>query len=713
MTLVGSSPMFDANRAHRDALLRILHPIGYRDLRAFRALDSTVPPTTASLHADDVDGVDRFANRNHDRDVYVGVAPRQEGGRDATTCLALYALFVDQDYKHSSEAEARKRLAGFPFPPSATVASGGGLQAYWFLQQPLDLTNGGIPPAKHLLRSLATALGADLSAAEPARILRLPGSYNHKYDPPRLVVIEELFGDRLYSVEEITQATVGSSSTPKADPLPKAVPDGRRNPSLFVEGCRLRRLGWEESEILAGLLEINRQRCDPPGDPQKIAGIAQRCAKYAPGDIPSQTHDLVDGEPPPPNPIQRVPYAFEPAFPPGHFVSNWIEIFSKQCDAALEYHEAAALVALAQMTPTLMALISGSSTALHTNLYVLFIGLAGWTRKSTAKDYAKEAIKSVAPGVLLPEQMTQESLVESLTFCNDGAALWAIDEFTDMLSKMLSQTHLAGMRGTLLELYSQTNYTYRRVSKRTKKQEDGERQEDAFYVSNVSLSVLGCATPTLFDNLDSTAVGSGLLTRFAIVMPEGKPPRLPQYELPEGDITPPALLKWLQDIQTRTVNQFVKFDTGVLQRLDEAIDKPLDESADRCLMTVRAGVMSRKVAMLAAAGRPIEGFHMANEPLVVTMEDAESAIRVVNRWITYGQAFETKMDETSFEVDVKRCVDIVKGQTVLRRDIARRVHLPARMMTEIEQTLVQRGEIELIEYKPPTGRSSWAWKWIG
>ena len=54
-----------------------------------------------------------------------------------------------------------------------------------------------------------------------------------------------------------------------------------------------------------------------------------------------------------------------------------------------------------------------------------------------------QTLKQALPRVLLPEQMTQESFVESLTLCNGGAALWAIDEFTDTLTKMLN-AHVPG-----------------------------------------------------------------------------------------------------------------------------------------------------------------------------------------------------------------------------------------------------------------------------
>ncbi len=422
-------------------------------------------------------------------------------------------------------------------------------------------------------------------------------------------------------------------------------------------------------------------------------------------------------EPPEPvtEPAVVVPYAFEHAFQPGHFVTTWIEHFSKQCDAALEYHEGAALVALAQATPSLTARISGSADGLRTNLYVLFVGRAGVTRKSTAKDYAVETLRRALPNVLLPEQMTQESFVESLTKCNNGAALWPIDEFTDTLSKMLNATFLAGMRGVLLEMYARTSYAYRRVSKTVKTKKKGdeepvvERVEDFFYIENVTFSLIGCATDTLFRSLDNTAVGSGLLTRFAIIMPESKPARLPQYEL-IGEAIPNTFVTRLHEISLRTAKQTVTFAPGVLKRIDEAIDKPLDESADRCQMTVRMGVMARKVAMLSAAGRPSE-FELENAPLVVTLDDADAAIRVVTRWIGYAEAFEARTDESAFEVTVQKCVAIIKGRTLNRRVIAQRVHVPAKELLEIERTLEQREQIAVIVNQPKTGRPSTSWRW--
>jgi hypothetical protein len=74
-----------------------------------------------------------------------------------------------------------------------------------------------------------------------------------------------------------------------------------------------------------------------------------------------------------------------------------------------------------------------------------------------------------------------------------------------MLVKLTTTNYLAGMRGMLLELYSTIDYEYKRVSKRRKKEQDVE--EDALRIAGVNLSLIGCCTPTVFQNLDNTAVG--------------------------------------------------------------------------------------------------------------------------------------------------------------------------------------------------------------
>jgi putative DNA primase/helicase len=79
-------------------------------------------------------------------------------------------------------------------------------------------------------------------------------------------------------------AAAASLSTKQepAEPLPEFVNEGGRHSTLFREGCRLRRLGFDESEIEAALMAVNKHRCDPPLDRREVASIARSCARYKP-----------------------------------------------------------------------------------------------------------------------------------------------------------------------------------------------------------------------------------------------------------------------------------------------------------------------------------------------------------------------------------------------------------------------------------------------
>jgi hypothetical protein len=163
---------------------------GYIELRALRH-GQLVDREFVSVG--DIEVVERFIERNIGNDSYFGVAERLDGtSGKLENCGRLTALFTDIDYKDIAEVEARQRLNGFAYPPSIIIASGGGLHCYWRLDEPLDLAHEAVR-AKRVLRKLAAALNADMSAAEPARVLRVPGTFNYKYDPPRLVeIVDEI-----------------------------------------------------------------------------------------------------------------------------------------------------------------------------------------------------------------------------------------------------------------------------------------------------------------------------------------------------------------------------------------------------------------------------------------------------------------------------------------------------------------------------------------
>jgi hypothetical protein len=142
-----------------------------------------------------------------ENDVYIGVAPRDgsgHGGRSAIS--ALHMAYMESD--HASTAE---RLAAFAHPPTMVVASGtpGHHQVYWLLEKPCS-------PAKVEVanRRLALALARDPPCADAARILRPPGTLNHKHAPPRPVTLLVLRESTRFTLAELTAALPEDPSPP-------------------------------------------------------------------------------------------------------------------------------------------------------------------------------------------------------------------------------------------------------------------------------------------------------------------------------------------------------------------------------------------------------------------------------------------------------------------------------------------------------------------
>ena len=63
------------------------------------------------------------------------------------------------------------------------VKSGGGAHLYFILDEPVG--HNQIGRVEDANRRIAAVLGGDLNACDASRILRIPGTVNIKYDPPR------------------------------------------------------------------------------------------------------------------------------------------------------------------------------------------------------------------------------------------------------------------------------------------------------------------------------------------------------------------------------------------------------------------------------------------------------------------------------------------------------------------------------------------------
>ena len=130
-------------------------------------------------------------------DVYVGVALRESSSHGGRASIgSTHLAFLESDSPATGQC-----LLAFPRPPSMIVASGspGHVHVYWQLDRPYPA-----PLVEAANRRLALALQGDVSSADAARILRPPGTCNHKHAPPAPVRLLAADADVAYSLSALT-----------------------------------------------------------------------------------------------------------------------------------------------------------------------------------------------------------------------------------------------------------------------------------------------------------------------------------------------------------------------------------------------------------------------------------------------------------------------------------------------------------------------------
>ena len=251
--------------------------------------------------------LDEFLRRGKElsgrSNVYFGVCLRSRRSGTAADVLSVPALWCDLDFKTSDEATCRKRLSEFPLKPSTIIETGGGLHLYWIMKEPIL----GANPQKirFLNQGIASWLGGDPNACDIARILRLPGTENLKYNPPRAVKLFATTGARynLMDFDFLPRAEESPPTTPATDTA-GVILEGSRNSALMSLAGTLRRRGLSHSEITPILGIVNRQRCRPPLDDSEIVGIAHNVERYQPSAPINGTHQPEEPATPEPEDVK-------------------------------------------------------------------------------------------------------------------------------------------------------------------------------------------------------------------------------------------------------------------------------------------------------------------------------------------------------------------------------------------------------------------------
>lgn len=181
--------------AHLRALAGGAPRSAFLELR-YRVKSDTLAAEFLPAH-DETALADAIARRAPRTDVHVGCAPRRCRSGTKNDIEQVWALWAECD----GIAAARAAVSYSP-RPAIIIASGSGpnVHAYWPLRDPLSPRD-----AEHANLRLAHALGADRACYDATRILRPPGTWNHKRQPPSPVTAVRIETDVSFTAAQVVE----------------------------------------------------------------------------------------------------------------------------------------------------------------------------------------------------------------------------------------------------------------------------------------------------------------------------------------------------------------------------------------------------------------------------------------------------------------------------------------------------------------------------
>jgi hypothetical protein len=171
-----------------------------------------LPGEQAFFDTDDLGGIDSHCQRFEKSNLHFGVGTRDGNGGRKENIVNFPCVWADVDFKSTPREIAAQNLKEFPFRPSIIVKSGGGIHLYWLLKEPAEKHD--IAAIEDINHRIADQLGGDHGACDAARILRVPGTKNRKYNPAPLCEVTQQ-NDFFYTLDDFLEILPESSHNHK------------------------------------------------------------------------------------------------------------------------------------------------------------------------------------------------------------------------------------------------------------------------------------------------------------------------------------------------------------------------------------------------------------------------------------------------------------------------------------------------------------------
>lgn len=497
---------------------------------------------------------------------------------------------------------------------------------------------------------------------------------------------------------------------------------GSRHQALLSWAGLMRSWGMSGSEIEAGLMAINEQRCSPPSPEKEVLRIARDYARKqvdelraaAAGDdgrfslpaLDARLAVVVDDV----DDTANDPGEIDPELllrVPG-FVRDVMDYTLKSAP----YPNTVLAWTGAMCLQSFLASRKVHFEGVAPNVYLLGLALSGGGKEHPRKVNGEIMTKLGLSTCLGDRFASAEGLEDALN--ETPAMLYQTDEIDGMLeaSSKAGETRFRGIRDMVLSLYGESSGVH--VGRRK------AGKQEPIVIQLPSLTLFGTAIPNhCYGAMTEEMVTKGLLSRMLIVdsvRGERQPwsgIKLPKQVLDKAvfwrDLNPGGgnLSQMTPDPIAADVTESAAVFLAAEEQSQDALYREAQAKGDnvQCGMTSRVMLQARKLALLWACSQ--WGGEAGSRP-VVTLEASQWGVDVVQHCMARMKAMFARNAKTT--LDFERRADKVlayitkHGGAVGHSKLANYMKLPKRDLKELIDTMIDRRVVDAISKSDGRGR---------
>lgn len=598
-------------------------------------------------------------------------------------------------------------------------------QGIWFLDTKLDPL-----VAQNYSKRIAYkyhALGADKSGHDLTQLLRVPTTYNFKHEDPtevRLITnIETVLPVEVFQNLPQTEDEPDSDITELPDLGRLADPEQiiyryqeELKGTVFVRYYAEEPLqDWSKS-----LWRLINLCLDCGMSPEETFVIAKtsKCNKYArdgrpeshlwrevqKADLQNKLVQITTGE----SKILKMPVLLTPeeqARLKPTIVDDYCAWARDATDAAPVFHELSCMILLSALMSAGLRMDT-KNTSVVPNLWGLLLGDSTLTRKTTSMNLALEFIYDIERELVLAGDASPEGLMHSLSLRPKMVSIFHRDEVTGFFSSIKKKEYLANMPEIMTKLYDVPKYLPRTLRKET------------FVLSEPIFIFFGGGVPDkMYELVDEEYFLSGFIPRFLVVEARGdveavQPTGPPTYV---DNSRRADLLETFYHLYHMYSKQEVVVEAGGQKMKDlaeikvEFTDEMWKRAMEIELLLLRTARESHdshkalptfsrmffsmlKITMLLAAARKQPKDYVVK----AEMTDLLSAMYYIEKWGKHLVTFIRNSGMGGAESKMMSIYRFISNNPgTMRGEIMNNFRLNAREMSIVEDTLVQRLQIEV------------------